>query len=61
MDREIHTDRLLLRRYREDDLDRLAAIQSLPEVARFLYWEPRTRTEVEPALAKRISETRLEA
>jgi RimJ/RimL family protein N-acetyltransferase len=59
-DRELRTERLLLRRYREDDLDRLAAIQSLPEVARFLYWEPRYRDEVEPALAQRIAETRLE-
>jgi RimJ/RimL family protein N-acetyltransferase len=59
-DREIRTERLFLRRYREDDLDRLAEIQALPEVARFLYWEPRTRDEVEPALAKRIAETRLE-
>jgi RimJ/RimL family protein N-acetyltransferase len=59
-DRQIRTERLLLRRYREDDLDRLAEIQSLPEVARYLYWEPRTRDEVEPALAKRIADTRLE-
>jgi RimJ/RimL family protein N-acetyltransferase len=59
-DREIRTERLLLRRYREDDLDRLAEIQSLPEVARYVYWEPRTRAEVEPVLAKRIAETRLE-
>ncbi len=59
-DREIRTGRLLLRRYRETDLDRLAAIQSLPEVARYLYWEPRTRAEVEPALAQRMAETRLD-
>jgi RimJ/RimL family protein N-acetyltransferase len=59
-DREIRTERLLLRRYRDDDLDRLAAIQSLPEVARFLYWDPRSRAEVEPALAQRIAGTRLE-
>jgi RimJ/RimL family protein N-acetyltransferase len=59
-DRELRTERLLLRRYRDDDLDRLAAIQSLPEVARYLYWEPRTREEVEPALATRIAATRLE-
>jgi RimJ/RimL family protein N-acetyltransferase len=60
-DREIRTERLLLRRYREGDLDRLAEIQALPEVARYLYWEPRTRAEVEPALAKRIAETRLDS
>lgn len=59
-DREIHTDRLLLRRYRESDLDRLAAIQALPEVARFLYSEPRSRAEVEPVLANRISEIHLD-
>jgi RimJ/RimL family protein N-acetyltransferase len=59
-DREIRTERLLLRRYRKGDLDRLAEIQSLPEVARFLYWEPRRLAEVEPQLAKRIAGTRLE-
>ena len=59
-DRQIHTERLLLRRYREDDLDRLAAIQALPEVARFLYLGPRTRAETEAALAKRIAGTRLD-
>jgi RimJ/RimL family protein N-acetyltransferase len=59
-DRELLTDRLRLRRYREDDLDRFAAIQSLPEVARFLYLEPRSREEAEAALAKRIAGTRLE-
>jgi RimJ/RimL family protein N-acetyltransferase len=59
-DHEIHTERLLLRRYREDDLDRLAAIQALPEVARFLYHGPRSRAETEVALAKRIAETRLD-
>lgn len=59
-DREIRTERLLLRRYRESDLDRLAAIQGLPEVARYLYQEARTRAEVEPALAQRISQTTLE-
>jgi RimJ/RimL family protein N-acetyltransferase len=58
-DCEIRTERLLLRRYREEDLDRLAAIQALPEVARYLYDEPRTREEVEPVLAKRIAGNRL--
>jgi RimJ/RimL family protein N-acetyltransferase len=58
-DREIRTERLLLRRYREDDLDRLAAIQALPEVARYLYFGPRTRAEAAEALAMRIAATRL--
>jgi RimJ/RimL family protein N-acetyltransferase len=52
----IETERLRLRRFAIDDLDGLAAIQARPEVARFLYWEPRQREEVEPALAKYIAE-----
>jgi RimJ/RimL family protein N-acetyltransferase len=59
-DREIRTERLLLRRFRESDLGRLAAMQALPEVARYLYWEPATREQVEPILERRIATTRLE-
>jgi RimJ/RimL family protein N-acetyltransferase len=57
---EIRTERLLLRRFSESDLDRLAAMQALPEVARYLYWEPATREQVEPILERRIATTRLE-
>jgi len=56
VDAPIETERLRLRRFARDDLDGLAAIQARPEVARFLYWEPRGREEVEPALAKFIAE-----
>ena len=55
VDEPIETERLRLRRFRRDDLDGLAAIQSRPEVARFLYWEAREREQVEPALAKFIA------
>jgi RimJ/RimL family protein N-acetyltransferase len=58
---ELRTERLLLRRFRPDDLDRLAEIQALPEVARFLYWEPKSRQEAEEALRHYIAEARLEA
>jgi RimJ/RimL family protein N-acetyltransferase len=34
----IKTERLLLRRYTEHDLDDLHDIQSRPDVARYLYW-----------------------
>ncbi len=57
---EIRTERLLLRRFRESDLDRLAAMQALPEVARYLYWEPRSREEVAESLTQRIKTTKLE-
>jgi RimJ/RimL family protein N-acetyltransferase len=46
----IETERLLLRPYREDDLDVLHDIQSRPEVVRYLYWEPRTREKVEQVI-----------
>lgn len=48
------TDRLLLRPFVAGDLDALHAIQSRADVARFLYWEPRTREETQEALAKRF-------
>jgi RimJ/RimL family protein N-acetyltransferase len=57
---ELSTERLLLRPFREDDLDRLADWQSRPDVARFLYWEPRSREEAAAALAKRLGEAKLE-
>jgi RimJ/RimL family protein N-acetyltransferase len=50
----IETERLTLRRFRNSDLDALHAIQSSPEVARYLYWEPRTRDQVAVALAERL-------
>jgi RimJ/RimL family protein N-acetyltransferase len=58
--REIRTDRLFLRAFRDADIDRLADWQARPEVSRFLYWEPRSRKEAEAALTRRMTETRLE-
>lgn len=46
----IETARLLLRPYREADVDVLHDIQSRPEVVRYLYWEPRTREQVEKVI-----------
>jgi RimJ/RimL family protein N-acetyltransferase len=56
----IATRRLLLRPYTMDDLEALHAIQSLPEVARYLYWEPRSRDEVREVLARRVRRPTLE-
>jgi RimJ/RimL family protein N-acetyltransferase len=49
------TDRLLLRTFEEGDLDALTEIESRPEVARFLYWEPRTREQVRESLARKMT------
>jgi RimJ/RimL family protein N-acetyltransferase len=60
-DYPLETARLTIRPYRRDDLDGLYDIQSRPDVARYLYWEPRTLDEVREALQKKIAETTLDA
>jgi RimJ/RimL family protein N-acetyltransferase len=42
----VSTERLTLRRLEKSDLDQLMAIQSRPDVVRYLYWEPRTQEAV---------------
>jgi RimJ/RimL family protein N-acetyltransferase len=49
------TDRLLLRTFEEGDLAALVEIESRPEVARFLYWEPRTTEQVRESLARKMT------
>lgn len=56
----IETERLRLRPFTKDDFDGLFAIQSRPEVTPYLYWDARTREEVEPALAKLITANAIE-
>jgi RimJ/RimL family protein N-acetyltransferase len=46
----IATDRLLLRPFTANDLDDLYAIQSGPEVVRYLRWDVRSRDEVRAVL-----------
>ena len=53
----IRTERLILRAFRPDDVDAMFAMQSRPDVARFLYWDARTEPEVREALAKKIAST----
>src|SRR5579884_1333085 len=57
----IETPRLLLRPFTPDDLEALYAIQSRPDVTRYLYWEPRSRDEVAESLAARARRTTIEA
>lgn len=51
----ILTDRLRLRPFTEADLDALHAIQSRADVAKYLYWPPRTRAECQEALTNRVA------
>jgi RimJ/RimL family protein N-acetyltransferase len=51
------TERLLLRPFATSDFDALLAIQSRADVARYLYWDPRTSAEVREALAVKIRAT----
>jgi RimJ/RimL family protein N-acetyltransferase len=46
----LRTERLLLRPFAATDFDALLAIQSRADVARYLYWDPRTAAEVREAL-----------
>lgn len=56
----IETARLRLRPFTLADLDALYAIQSRPDVMRYLYGEPRSRAEVHDALVQRASHPTLE-
>ncbi|MCT9930112.1 GNAT family N-acetyltransferase [Planotetraspora sp. A-T 1434] len=58
----IETPRLLLRPFAPGDLDDLHSFRSLPEVTRYLYWEPHTREETRAVLEEKIggSELRVE-
>ena len=51
----IRTERLVLRPYSAADVDALYSYHRLPEVARYLETEPRTRAEVQAVVAQRIS------
>jgi RimJ/RimL family protein N-acetyltransferase len=51
----METERLLLRPFQAGDFDALLAIHSRPDVARYLYWEPRTGEEVGAVLEKKIN------
>ena len=57
---EIETERLRLRPYEPGDIDRFVAIQTHPDVPRYLYWGVRTREVLEAVLAGKIERTRLE-
>lgn len=56
-DYPIRTDRLILRPFTLDDLDDLFAIYSRPDVARYLYWEPRGRIEVAESLDRKLAQS----
>jgi RimJ/RimL family protein N-acetyltransferase len=51
----LETERLLLRPFTPDDFDALFAMHSRPDVARYLYWGPRTEDEVRTVLEKKVA------
>lgn len=57
----IQAARLLLRPYRPEDYEALFDMQSRADLARWLYWEPRTPDEVRESLAKKERATAVEA
>ena len=60
-DYPLQTARLRLRPFRTEDFADLLAIQSLPQVARYLMWEPRGATEVRQVLDTKIGQWELNA
>jgi len=50
----LETERLLLRPFQASDFDALLAIHSRPDVARYVYWEPRTTEEMRAVLSRKI-------
>ncbi len=54
------TPRLELRPFVAADLDGLFAIQSRPEVARYLYWDARGLNDVRTSLERKIKESALD-
>ena len=56
----LETARLQLRPFSPGDLEELYAFHSLPEVARFLYWEARNREQVRQVLEAKMGQTALE-
>ncbi|MGW0892035.1 GNAT family N-acetyltransferase [Saccharopolyspora sp. NPDC002578] len=57
----IQTDRLTLRPFAEGDVADVFAFESLPEVARYLYNEPRTSEDCAALVAERAERTSLRA
>ena len=56
----IETERLLLRPFEAGDLEALAAIHGRADVARYLYWEPRTADTLRAVIADKATCTTLE-
>ena len=60
-DYPVRTSQLALRPFTPDDLDALHDFHRLPEVARYLYHEPRNRAEVSALLQGKIAASTLTA
>lgn len=56
----IRTERLLLRPFEIDDLDARHAYESRTDVARYLYWHPRDRTDCAEKLKASLDMTTIE-
>lgn len=57
----IETDRLILRRYVENDYDDLLKLQSNPDVTRFLLYDVRTPEQVREALSGRLADVPMDS
>jgi RimJ/RimL family protein N-acetyltransferase len=60
-DYPLRTERLVLRPFAAGDFDALLSIQSRADVARYLFWDPRTAAEVREALDVKVRATAIVA
>jgi RimJ/RimL family protein N-acetyltransferase len=58
-DYPLRTERLILRPFTPSDLRQLHSFHSLPEVTRFLYWQPRDLAQVREVLDDKIARSTL--
>jgi len=57
----LRTERLVLRLFTRGDLEAVYDMHSRPEVARYLYWEPRTRSQAAGVLEEKLRCQRIDA
>jgi RimJ/RimL family protein N-acetyltransferase len=57
----LQTERLILRPFVAEDFDALFAMQSRPDVARYVYWDARNEDEVHTALEVKVSSIAIRA
>ena len=57
----LYTERLILRAFRDSDLDDIARFEARPDVIRYLYWVAEDREGLRERLTRRLAMDRIQA